>query len=267
MGKVIISTVCYFNEDEVIDFANNISEQTFKNVIFLVCCNAISGEGRLEKELKNIGIESYIYYPKNNLGYLNGCLYGVKKFGSINEDDTVIISNTDIYISDVHTFEKIVNKRYGHNVACVAPKVILDNGKNQNPFLLERPSVYDILKWRYIQSSCIGMFIYTMMYRLKSKFKIEKEYGRREIYSACGSFMIFSAQMINILNSESNDIFMYGEEIYISEIIRKYGFKIIYDNDYIIRHHENSTTKLSGYKRKADWYKQSYIYLYNEFFR
>ncbi len=269
MNKVIIAVICYYNEAEVVDYVKNIAQQTYKNVIVLICCNAIKNKEYLESELKRISIETRTFYPEKNLGYFNGCLYAVRMFKEMDPNDIIIISNTDIAIDDINMLGKI-DRTIDDNIAVIAPIILMRNGVNDNPFLMRRPSVYKILLWRYILGIWLGFFLYNAMHNIKNKIwhirkSIKCQSGN--IYSAQGSFMIFTSNMMRKMLQQENDIFLYGEEIYVAEVARKNNLKIVYDDRLVIKHNENSSTKYSSCKRKASWYKQSYTYIYNEFFR
>lgn len=81
-----------------------------------------------------------------------------------------------------------------------------------------------------------------------------------------GSIFILRKPFIDTIINTQNDIFMYGEEIFIAELAYRNNKKIYYDEDINIVHNENATTSLIGIGKKQKWFMQSYNYLWKEFF-
>ena len=79
-------------------------------------------------------------------------------------------------------------------------------------------------------------------------------------------FFVLNSSCVYELINQINDIFMYGEEIFVAELVRQNKGIIRYSDDIEIIHNENSTTALSNRKIKAGWYKQSFGYLIKTYF-
>lgn len=274
--KIIISVTCFDNEMEIVNFAKNINKQNnSQRVILVITCNRSCKKDWMIQELKKIKLQSYVYEPNTNMGYLHGCLYGLKKFERIEDYEWVMISNTDITFKSQDFFSSFVEKNIDNSIFCVAPKIVLSNGKYQNPFLIERPKNIKILFWRFILGNKHLYKIYNSLSEIK-KIGVENSTKKtndidiaKEIYAAHGScFFIRKGVVDESLSCTGNEnIFMYGEEIFIAEIIRKLKKKVIYYPDLYVNHNENSTTSKIDYDKKSIWYKKSYRFIYKSFFK
>lgn len=270
--EILILVSCYNNEDEVVKFANHLSIQAFSEKIFLVVsCNSINDKEKLLKGLGNIGLDYSVLYPQKNLGYLHGCLYGLQHSINLEDFKWVMISNTDIEFQSNLFIYDLLNENTPKDIWCIAPQIILPNGRRQNPFLISRPSSKRMIAWKKIQGNQVGLRLYTKLSHVKRKLVANREgnsdFKNSIIYAAHGSCFILKPECVVLLSQINDKIFMYGEELLIAELIRKNKKKIYYIHDLVVYHNENSTTRLIDYKRKSMYYKQSYGYLLNVFFQ
>lgn len=267
--QVIISVACYHNDEEVIYFANQLSNQSLVlNIICIVTCNDTTNFYNLKRKLTKVNIKSIVFQAPYNLGYLNGCLYGIKEFGLIKKEDWIIISNTDILISNIFLLQSMIrcNKVY-KNIWCIAPSVSLPTGEEQNPFLIKRPTRRKMMIWKVFQGTTVLIELYNFFSKIKKHIKKQNNNIRTGfVYAVHGSFFILNYQCVQKLLEIENKIFMYGEELLIAEIVRKNHGKILYLSEESIIHNENSTTKSANMKIKAKWYRQSFDYLYTTFY-
>lgn len=269
--EIIITISVYNNEQEVVEFVNKIAKQNMGNKIGLfITCNSVNDKKKFEQDINNISVEHYIFYPTSNLGYLNGCLYGVKQYRKIIKCKWIMITNTDITFLNTSFFEKILTYNWNEDFWCIAPDIILPTGRHQNPFLRSRPDKYRIQRWRFLQGNAHILHLYSILSDMKQHVLKHNynEINREscEIYAPHGSCFLLSERCIDKLIRESKKVFMYGEEILVGEIIREESKKVYYCNDLKIRHNENATTKYINYEKKADYYKKSFEYIYKRFF-
>lgn len=270
-NKLIIVVTCYNNEDEVVRFVKDLCKQGDCNKItVLITCNEISDITKLKANLKDISIRNYVYVPSKNLGYLQGCFYALKLYKKIEDTDWIMISNTDVNLKS----KDIVNKlrKYDGNslVGVIAPDIELPSKKKQNPFLIKRPSKMQIKIWKTIQSHPLTYYIYAWMSIKKHHFIKKKNVSegveKKEIYAAHGSCFIIRGDCVKIAMQYNNKIFMYGEELFIAEVVKSIRRKIYFIPEIHIEHNENTITGKVGIRKKASWNKQSYKYLWKEFF-
>lgn len=267
--KIIISVVCYNNEDEIAAFAEMLNKQTMSSDIELVVtCNLCNAPEKFRARLGEIRKGTRVFCPEKNLGYLHGCLYGVERYGGA--FDWAILSNTDITFKKESFIEDLLSScEKDNDVWAIAPNTFRSsNGVQQNPFCLSRPSCRRMWLWKTAYSTALTFSLYFLLAAIKRKIKKEEveHIDSGYIYAEDGSFFMLHRDCIRALQGEKDDIFMYGEELLIAEIISENGKKIFYDKDAILIHNENSTTGKILSRQKQKWFKKSYRYLFQRFF-
>ena len=265
MRDIAVAVACYNNEAEVIEFASNLSRQSIiNNIQLLVTCNAVQNFERVQEEIRRTLPSACVFNPGKNLGYLPGCLYGVEKSGV--PYSWVMISNTDIEFRQYDFFEKAV-KDVREDIWCIGPDIELKaTGVHQNPFLKERPTKLKVATWR-IAYSCYPLFwFYFKLYDIKPKKIVDEELQSEDVYAVHGSCFLLRKECLQKVREEKHGIFMYGEELWVAEIVRENGKKCRFNNEVGIFHNENQVTGKIGGKRKQQWFKQSINYMVKRFY-
>lgn len=268
MYKIAISVICYDNEEEVLGFADKLSKQKeCEKIVLLVTCNKCTNVKKLINDLKKIEISSQVFEPKCNMGYLHGCLYGFKEFNE--EYEWAIISNTDIEFVSDKFFVKFLDNHYDSKIGCIGPDITLKaTGKHQNPFALTRPR-NTLMKFRKIMYA--NYFLYSLYYTLsdvKNKIyhtSVQKEKGY--VYGVHGSVIILRKECIDRFLEDEIQIFMYGEELYIAEILKENQLLSYYDTNLKIIHNENQVTAKITDQKKQKWCSQSISFLVKRFWK
>lgn len=268
MSRIISAVTCYNNDTEVVEFGKQLAAQSCADsIVYLITINSAKDYDKLQQELKALQVENYLYKAPKNLGYLNGCLYGIKQYRIIREDDIIIVSNTDLQINNKNAFIRIEEKMKEKNVWCLGPCIQLKTGEYQNPFLSERPAKQKVLIWKLMQGNHILLMLYNSLSKIKKQIKSSSvKLKTTDVYAVHGSCFIMNKVGIQKLMDAANNVFMYGEELLVAEIVRLNNGIIRYADDIDIIHSENSTTRLANARVKAKWYKQSFNYIYLNFF-
>lgn len=272
-AKVIISIVSYNNVSEVDSFFSVIEKQKCNEIIVLVTCNSAADYRKIRSIRFKYSLTINVYSASNNLGYLKGCLYGINQFLEDNNQDGCyndswfMISNTDISINQDNFFRQIISGKYEKAIACIAPRITLIDGKEQNPFLKNRPSSQKVYVWWKLQGNPVLYYAYSVLSNIKNNIRPNNNLSSSSyIYAPHGScFLIRNVPLIKKLWSNDR-IFMYGEEIFIAEEIRKNNLKVKFDSNLQIIHKENSTTSKAHLTQKSKWYNASFNFLYNNYF-
>lgn len=265
--NIVISVTCYNNEDEVIAFAKQIAEQSVcKNIQLIITCNSTKEYEYLKDAVNGVSIVSHIYNPGRNLGYLQGCLYGVEKTNLPNHY-WLMIGNTDLTFTTNTFFEDIFND-VNSDDWCIGPNILLkETEKSQNPFFLERPTKRSMMIRKIAYSHFLLYQMYFKLSNIKTQLKKgDKDYSSQRVYSVHGSCFLLNSNIIPLLMKESQNIFMYGEELLVSELVREKGKKIFYNSCAKIIHNENQVTGKIANRKKQQWFKQSTDYIYRRFF-
>ncbi|OON85000.1 hypothetical protein BXO88_14530 [Oribacterium sp. C9] len=264
MRDIAVAVVCYNNEAEVVEFTKNLSKQSIiDNIQLLVTCNAVGDFEKFQKEIENVMPSALVYNPGKNLGYLPGCLYGVEQSGRMYS--WVMVSNTDIEIIQSNFFDAAF-KEVGDDIWCIGPDIKLASiGVHQNPFLKKRPTKSKVTIWR-IAYSCFPLFwLYFKLYDLKPQKNKKEKLQIKSVYAVHGSCFLLKRECVDRILEEKPNVFMYGEELIIAEIIKSNGKTCFFDSDLKILHNENQVTGKIESKRKQRWFKESmnfYIHLF-----
>lgn len=266
MNDIAVAVACYNNEDEVLEFARKLSHQNqIEKIQLLVTCNACKDFEQFGNDIKSILPTAQVFDAGSNLGYLSGCLYGVKKTKI--PYSWIMVSNTDIDFPQDNFFEKALNK-VPENVWCIGPNIVLSaTGAQQNPFLKSRPSNKKVNTWRIAYSNYFFFRLYQKLHKLKIKKKIQSPRSSGEVYAVHGSCFFLRNECVQKIIEENSNIFMYGEELLIAEIVRENAKCSFYNSEVSIYHNENQVTGKVASKRKQQWFKASISYLYSRFYK
>lgn len=264
---LLLSIVCYNNIDEVISFVEQIAKQTMSSNIVLGIFCAKKDNKQLDEILRSINVNYYLVDTYENQGYLNNCLNVIKEYKD--EYDWAVITNTDIEYYNDDFYEKVLNYKINNDIWEIGTKIINNKDNRQtNPLIIARPSKKFMEIKKTIFTNLALYLLYNIFYQFKKNRKNDNANIKTcEVYAVHGSHFILKKDCINELNKISKNIFMYGEEELIAGLIHKNNKKVLYIEDYSIKHNANSTTNLISSINKFKMYKQSYNFIYNSFFK
>lgn len=167
-------------------------------------------------------------FTGKNLGYFGGISYVIKKMKlKLSDYNYVIISNVDLKISNKFLYDMESIPTYD-NIGCVAPAIFsLSEKVNRNPKIVKRISKKRLLVLRIMYA--IPILYYLYKYSLyKCKRNSRQKCNMNYIYAPHGSFMIFTDKMADFLQNMNYSVFLFGEEIYIAENIKRMNLKVLY---------------------------------------
>lgn len=270
--QTIINIVtCFENEPEIIEYAKELSiQQHNSDVCLVVVMNKTSMNINIFKQnLCKEKSNSIIYYPSENLGYLNGLIFGYENYIMEHpKPDWVIMSNTDIKYRDSNFFTKFLESEYDTNIWCVAPSVYsLQNNTYENPQYIYRHSLKGLKKRLFIFQRPKFAYYYLKLANLKSKIINKKRKSSQYVYSAHGCYFILRSDLADLLMENRYGVLMYSEEAFIAEHIRLNNKKCFYDHNIEVIHKGSTVTSKLDIKKKANYLVESLQYIINEFYR
>lgn len=236
---ILIVAVNYNSYTELYNYLSSINAACKKcikksNITVVIADNSLEKE-YIKQEYDNIDI---IYNSYNNLGYLGGASAIINNI-DVSKYDYIIISNVDIIIDD-NFFNDLSDYPITNDVAWIANKIWSnEENRDRNPKILERYSKKQLNTILMLYKYPILDWIYkiTLYRRKSSKLKFYKE---REIYAGHGSFIILTKKFFSRYEKIVYPIFLFGEEIYLAELIKKAGMRVcycpkikVYDNEHI----------------------------------
>lgn len=268
--KYIVNIViCYANEDEVIQYARQLEKQSIGNQVILavVVNKEKKGINYLESGLADVDIQYEIVCPDDNLGYLNGLIYGFKRCSL--KTRWYILSNTDIQIPNNRFLETFVSKYLDEQQKwVVGPSVYVPLKKTySNPYLITRPSSY------YYISKNLGMtfpHLYDYLFKLKSKFRNSgdvKSNSSAQVYAVHGSYMFIRDELLKVVSERDKWELLYDEEQYIAEIALSNKKEVYYDELLLVQHMEGTSTGKVDVSNRYKMMKKSNKRILKEFYK
>jgi len=271
--RMILLTITHFNNTKEVEcFLRHISD--FKlpyNWHIEIAITDNSNNLKLpDKFTPNIKV----YMPLENIGYLKGCSFAFNKW--IEESkfypEWVVITNTDIKF-DEKFFNNLVNLILPEEVCCIAPDVLLENGYRQNAHKKCRPGDFEMYAYTLIYRNTFLTFILDNLYyyscnlrrKLKDK-KIKLPSNFELIYAPHGSCFLLKKTFFEKGGNLNYKGFMYGEEIYIAEEIRKLNLDVAWVPELKVTHFKKSTTCKVLNEKKVRWRLEISKILWNDYF-
>lgn len=243
MKKYLLICVTYHSDEALHAFVESIHR----------AAERVKGNLQVDIEIADNG--------KQNLGYLGGALpiYNAKAQGY----DFVSISNVDIELAP-DFFEQLL-KIDVTNIGWLAPDIYTDKiNHHENPYMLTHPTKRNFRIWSIIYSCT---WIYRIYYRLHLlKNKQQKVYPECTIYAGHGSFMLFTKAFVQKYPVLQFPGFMYAEEIFFAELVRRAQQHVLYTPALHIGNTGNINTGKINQKQKSAWNKESLRAIYKQFF-
>lgn len=211
-------------------------------------------------DYKNLCIQRDLW---NNLGYLGGAMASIKKNQNIAEYDYICISNVDIEI-DIKFFSMLEKKVYDSKIMWIATSILSRKElRNRNPKIKERYTKKQLLKLLFLHKHPFIYWLYcNTLYKRKRRQHNQCE---SNIYAGHGSFMLFKTRLFEELN-EKYPVFLFGEEIYFAEEIRKRGGIVYYDPSLIVYDDEHVSTSKMPKKYYSECNINALEYIINRYY-
>lgn len=184
-----------------------------------------------------------------NIGYLPALEYMMAQLPGIREGifDFVVFSNVDVLVSE-DFFSKLAGIAIPPDTGWIAPSIKSEYEKrDRNPGMIRRPT-------RLRLELCWLMFRLPFLYRCYHRYVYQQFKGKKKtvpdfIYAGHGSFMIFTRKFMKNYPSISYPGFLFCEEIFLAEVLRRCGLKCIYRPEIQITDIDHiSTSKMDAEK-------------------
>lgn len=271
MKTILNIVICYDNTREVLKYAKMLSLQKDSDKLSLIIViNKISEDiSSFSDNLKNINLDIELIIPGDNLGYMNGLLYGYSHSNLVKKNSYkwIIMSNTDIAINDNNFIQKLITNTYSDDTWCIGPAVFSPNRKSyENPVCLARRSEKKIKLLITIFRIPMLNELYVTLSDYKARIKKTPKGISRYVYEVHGCFFILRDKFATYLYDKTYRALMYSEESFIAEHIFKNGKKVYYDSQLEVIHNEHSVTNSLGRKKIAKYIADSLAIILEDFY-
>lgn len=237
--KILIVCVNYNSYDVLLDYLASIDKSASNvlnkcKVVTCVADNTVSDIQNITYTPQFFDIKIFSHHK--NYGYMGGAVEVLKELGFsyVGAFDYLIISNVDV-ILDVSFFEVMLSKD-DPEVGWIVPSIyrIYNNMSNENPFLLNKPSLSRFKKYMFLYRHpfMCGLQTYISQYiNSKKKNRQSGKVSPLPIYAGMGSIFIFTKRMIQVSYPFEFPCFMYGEELYYGYLVEKNKLKTVFYPD------------------------------------
>lgn len=246
--KIIFLCVNYNSYDFLNRYLDSIND-AFLEVKDKVLLSVCIGDNSLkpQKVYDDYAFDVRHFVSEDNRGYFGGVEYAIKQSNvNLSEFDYIIISNVDLTI-DKNFFVELLSADVDECVGCIAPSIFsLSDKRDRNPKIISRPSKKKLILQKLLYKYPILDWAYVNFFYAKRRTKLQ-HHSEGYIYAAHGSFMLFTSKFASFLQTMNYPCFLFGEEIYLAEHLKKQGLKTlyipklkVYDSDHV------STSKMKS---------------------
>lgn len=289
MNRYSILTICvnYNNDKETQKFVSGLLAQKgdFSQRVIVVD----NGESpSLDSSVHNLfksDSRVLIINSGKNLGYYGGAALGLREY--IKEfplPDWIIVCNTDIDLIQPDFLSKLCDLYSVKPHAVIAPSIISGiSGRDQNPYMKFRPSRWRMHFYKWVFRYYPTFVAYQTLALAKQKLlavihknpvftgdKVVEKAAQREpraIYAPHGSFVVFHRSYFEAGGNLDHGVFLFGEEVFVAETVRRLGLTITHDPRFVVLHHEHATTGVFKNRKVARYVREASAYCADKFFR
>ena len=258
MVKIAIILLSYKNTEDVNNAINNIRKNDIDADIFII--NSYYNDKTSEEISKIAKYHRVAFYKtiKNN-GYGYGNNFGIKEAQKYNYDYYVVMN------PDVEIIQFNIQDLRSYHGCVIGPKIIRNNGSNQNPYWFRRSSLAELLiylgeKRRLPLLKAIGIVIHKVL-----KMLLVKKGMPQKVFALHGSFIIFHKSVIKILEEPYDDnIFLYTEEEDLAYKLNSLKVESFINPKIVVRHFEDGSSAHLENDYLKSVAKSSIIYRYEK---
>lgn len=230
MIRVLIVCVNYNSYKELHNYLLSI-DRAASTICGTLHTDVIVADNSTEREKVDTTAFSYINVRQvllDNLGYLGGAQSIINSIVTIQQYAYVIVSNVDL-VFDKDTLKQLLHYNLGEDVAWVAPTIYSEKyQKDLNPNVLYRYKSWKLKLLKLTYNKHIYHLYDSLYYSRKSTKKKHHCYSEMCIYAGHGSCIILTSSFFKQYNQIHYPIFLYGEELFLAEMILKKGMKVMY---------------------------------------
>lgn len=268
---VISIVLCYNNAQEVKSYVKQffLLDNSDKAFVVIVINAANDQDISILRDLQAKYEQIMIVDPHQNLGYMNGLIYGYRLFSRKYAEVPayVIMSNTDIEYNSQDFLTRLLDRTYPADTWCIGPSIYTKYTKNyDNPVADKRRSKKEINSLIIRFSLPVFAPLYVYLAGVKAKLRTEKKTASREVYEVHGCYFILTGECAETIKNDKFGALMYSEETYIAEQVYQHGKHEYYDAELEIIHIEHTATKLLGAKKISSHLRNSMKYIRDRFY-
>jgi GT2 family glycosyltransferase len=262
MPRIDLVAVNYFGSTSLRGLYQTLYDQSHKDWTLTVVDNSqdeneLSAILDLERQDERVATIA----ADGNLGYFGGAMLGHETLDC--RADWVIVTNTDIQLTS-EVLQDLSALSLPDDVGVIAPSILTPSGRDQNPYMLSRPTESEMRRRRRMFASVIvaRAVVFASSWRA-SRAAAEDGRGKKpsNIYAPHGSFIIFSREYFARGGNLRHPPFLFGEEVTVAEQCRAMGLSVRYAPELQVRHAEHQATGVWRSRQTLIWQREAVRYV------
>ncbi len=281
----LVIGVNYRTDEHAVRFAHSLAQYFPEDVSAILVDNSErSDPDGFSRRIHETNPQIRCLQAPCNLGYFGGANYGLNQYLASSElPDWVIVCNVDIEFLDSRFFSTLRELESTRSLGVVAPRIWSARWKRDlNPKISERPTRRRMLFYRivlgnyYLQTayeflSILKNALRTWTRLLRARFSGDQEHEKTShivtsIYAPHGSCMIHNKRYFTAGGSLEYSVFLFGEEIFVAETVKKLGLTVGYCPQLWVLDNEHASTGIIRSRKTATYLKEATRYLAETFF-
>jgi len=242
---ILVIAVSYFGSKDLAPYLESLRAQTYAEWRLVIIDNSEDDVewNLIQKYAANDPRVDRLRAPEN-LGYFGAVDWAVKQ-SNLREIRWLIVSNTDVRLANDEAFTALMSVSTD-GIGVLAPSIRSSlDGRDQNPYQLDRPTVAQMRRRRYVLGSPllaqIAMLILTAKRLLMRDPAIAVNVlNSQPIYAAHGSFFAVTKTFLDRGGNFEFPLFLFAEELFLAEQARDLGLQTVYAPDVKVEHLEHS---------------------------
>ena len=250
--RIAVLVISYRNNPELIAFLQHLANFPSRQISFTVA----TANGLNPTETEALSTATSALMPERlrlvagpqNPGYFGGALLGWRELQSYGPTpEWIIVTNDDIRFAP--DFFELLSSTSTADIAVLAPDIVVPaTGLHQNPLYVTKPPASRLRLLQWLHQHSVVMRLFVMFREFRQFFRRHRTADTapidQAIYAPHGSCVVFSRQYFTAGGSLDYPCFLYGEELFVAETVRRIGLSIRVAPALHVLHHEHSTTDL-----------------------
>lgn len=230
-------------------------------------------------DLANKGGQVRVLASPTNLGYLGGAAWALETF--LHQEPMprwVAVCNPDLGLQDRHFFRRLIGYYPGAYPSVVAPAIrSASTGRCAPSYMARRPTRARMHFYKWVFRFYLTSAIWHAGSRLRAEVASRYRRGTlseaeapksppSRVYAAHGSFLLFNRSYF----AEGGDLrfgaFLFGEEVFVAESVRRIGGQVMYDSRFEVTHSSQSTAAFFTNREIARYMRDSAEHVADHYF-
>jgi len=269
VGIVVLNYLSFKDTIECVE--SIIRNVSYANYFIVVIDNGSDNEslGVLKDRFKDSS-KVIILSTVKNLGFAKGNNYGIKEARRM-AANFVLCINSDTIVQDKDFLLTLIDDYQSSGAAIIGPRITSSrDGREQNPIRITDTKIRTVIRlifvylggyaWTYLPTSFAtlkGKVINIIGPRRIDNRIERKDHELKDGFILHGSCILFTPTFFRYYEGFYSKTFLYGEELFLHEMLRKRGLKSSYVEKTCIYHREKVSTEcFTGPEASSKWKKR-----------